>query len=133
MNRLYPATATRAHNRCEYCRAPERFFNFAFEVEHILSEALGGNDDLENLALSCPSCNRFKGMATTDADAETEQNTNLFHPRKDDWFLHFRYDTDAAQIIGVSVTGRATVSRLRLNSSFQIEARRSWTPSGLYP
>ena len=42
MNPLYPAVAERTGFRCEYCRAPERVFNFAFEVEHIYPRKEGG-------------------------------------------------------------------------------------------
>ena len=36
MNPHYPLVAQRAAHHCEYCRAPEAVFNFAFEVEHNL-------------------------------------------------------------------------------------------------
>ncbi len=39
MNPLYPFVAERAERRCEYCRAPEEVFNFAFEVEHLLPQS----------------------------------------------------------------------------------------------
>lgn len=35
MNPNYTSVANRANHCCEYCRAPEIIFNFAFEVEHI--------------------------------------------------------------------------------------------------
>ena len=56
MNPQYPAVAERAAYRCEYCHAPEIVFNFPFEVEHVLPQAHGGSDDLDNLALACPRC-----------------------------------------------------------------------------
>jgi HNH endonuclease len=52
VNALYPLVAERAVYRCEYCHAPEIIFNFPFEVEHILPQARGGSDDLNNLALA---------------------------------------------------------------------------------
>lgn len=133
MNRLYPDVAARAMHRCEYCRAPERFFNFAFEVEHILPEVKGGDDESGNLALSCLSCNRYKGMATTGYDAEENRDVPLFHPRLDDWFLHFRFDVASTELHGRTGKGRVTVARLQMNSPFQIKARQLWIASGLYP
>ncbi len=60
MNPHYSRVAERAGHRCEYCRAPEAIFNFAFEVEHIVPPSRGGTDDDSNRALSCRCCNVFK-------------------------------------------------------------------------
>ncbi|MDE0412114.1 MAG: HNH endonuclease signature motif containing protein [Gammaproteobacteria bacterium] len=32
-----------------------------FEVDHIIAEAKGGTDHIENLQLLCSNCNRIKG------------------------------------------------------------------------
>lgn len=43
---------------CAYCgHIPE-----IIEIDHVLPVALGGGDDLDNLAVSCRPCNRSKGM-----------------------------------------------------------------------
>jgi 5-methylcytosine-specific restriction endonuclease McrA len=34
-----------------------------WEVEHVKPKAMGGSDDLDNLALAHRSCNRTKGIA----------------------------------------------------------------------
>lgn len=133
MNPFYPAVAERAGARCEYCRAPEQVFNFAFEVEHILPRSVGGNDVLDNLALACESCNLYKSDVISGWDAEEGQNISLFHPRRDHWEDHFRIDSETGQIQGLTATGRATVIRLRMNSAFQLRARRHWVQLGLYP
>ena len=65
MNPLYPGVAERAGERCEYCRAPEQVFNFAFEVEHILPRASGGDNASGNLALACEACNLYKSDSTS--------------------------------------------------------------------
>jgi hypothetical protein len=46
--------------RCVYCglRADR------LEVEHIVPVTRGGTDDLTNLTLACPTCNRRKGRQT---------------------------------------------------------------------
>ena len=133
MNPLYPVVAERAAERCEYCRAPERVFNFAFEVEHILPRSAGGTDALDNLALSCESCNLYKSDATTARDEEEARDALLFHPRRDQWDEHFVFDPETGELRGLTAVGRATVARLRLNSAFQLRARRHWTQMGLYP
>ena len=133
MNPLYPDTATRAEWRCEYCRAPEQVFNFAFEVEHITPRALNGNNAPGNLALACASCNLFKADAVAAEDELTAQIVPLFHPRRDKWHEHFSFDADTGRVAGETPAGRATVLRLRINSGFQVRARRHWARLGLYP
>jgi 5-methylcytosine-specific restriction endonuclease McrA len=51
----------RANAQCEYCRFSQTASLFAFEMEHIIAEKHDGITEAENLALSCPCCNRFKG------------------------------------------------------------------------
>jgi hypothetical protein len=133
VNPLYRAVAERAGDRCEYCRAPEQVFNFAFEVEHILPRAIGGDDSLENLALACESCNLHKSDATTGRDEINAQNVPLFNPRRDRWEDHFRFDRETSEVRGRTAIGRGTVARLKMNSAFQLRARRQWTRLGLYP
>ena len=131
MNPFHDAIARRAAGRCEYCRAPEAIANFPFEVEHILAQVEGGDDSDENLALSCRSCNVFKGKARNAVDPMTRENASLFHPRRDRWSEHFR--VEGGEIIGLTPTGRATIVKLRMNSDYQREARILWTLLGLFP
>jgi hypothetical protein len=133
VNPLYPTVAERAGERCEYCRAPEQVFNFAFEVEHVLPRAAGRDDSLDNLALACESCNLHKSDATTGRDETEERDVPLFHPRRDHWHDHFRFDPETGEVYGRTATGRVTVARLKMNSAFQVRARRQWTRLGLYP
>jgi hypothetical protein len=133
MSRFYATVAARAEHRCEYCRALERLSNIAFEVEHIEPTAEGGSDPLNNLALACRSCNLFKSDALTGKDPETDAEIALFHPRRDNWTAHFRVDTDSGEIIGLTPTGRATVSRLQMNRPIALNARRLWIQFGVFP
>jgi hypothetical protein len=133
LNPHYPSVAERAGERCEYCHAPEPVFNFAFEVEHILPRAAGGDSTFDNLALACESCNLYKSDATTGWDADTEANVPLFHPRRDHWRHHFHFESETGRIHGITAIGRATVTRLKFNSDFQLRARRHWVQLGLYP
>lgn len=133
MNPLYPAVAARAIYRCEYCHAPEAVFNFPFEVEHILPQAHGGADDLDNLALACHACNLFKSDFETGRDEESQAEVTLFHPRGDSWGEHFTVDTASANISGMTSIGRATVARLQMNRPRHVIARRRWVQLGLFP
>jgi len=47
-------------NYCAYCRTAEALTVTTFEFEHITPRSAGGETVLENLCLSCPSCNRYK-------------------------------------------------------------------------
>jgi hypothetical protein len=46
----------------------------------------------------------------------------LFHPRRDLWTAHFRFES--VIIEGETPTGRATVQVLVMNSELQLELRR---------
>ena len=123
MNPLYTAGANRAGFRCEYCRAPNQVFNFAFEVEHIQPRSAGGDDSSDNLALACESCNLFKSDATTGWDEEEARQVPFFHPRRNRWEEHFAFDGETAEILGVTAVGRVTIARLKINSAFQLLKR----------
>jgi hypothetical protein len=133
VNPQYPAVAERAAHRCEYCHAPEIIFNFPFEVEHIVPQARGGPDDLDNLALACHSCNLFKSDFETGRDEEGQAEVALFHPRHNTWEQHLRVEAESAEIHGLTPAGRATVVRLQMNRPRQIAARRRWIVLDLFP
>jgi hypothetical protein len=133
VNLNHPAVSARAGERCEYCRAPEQAFNFAFEVEHIVPPKQGGSDLEDNWALACRSCNVHKGSATVAADPLSGQVVRLFHPRMDQWAEHFRHDFGSGEINGLTDIGRATAARLRFNSPAQLSSRRLWHQHGLFP
>jgi hypothetical protein len=133
VNPLYLAVAERAENRCEYCRASEQVFNFNFEVEHILPRSSGGGSEADNIALACESCNLHKASTIEAWDEVEERSVPLFHPRQDRWEAHFRYDSASAHVVGLTATGRVTVMCLKINSAFQLRARRHWLHLNLYP
>lgn len=133
MNRYYPAVAKRAGHRCEYCRAPEVVFNFAFEVEHIIPTSHGGGDEPDNLALACRACNLRKGDAVTAPDEATGQDVPLFNPRTDHWAEHFRFEAETGEVVGLSTTGRVTITRLDMNHTQQQSARVLWARLRLFP
>lgn len=133
MNPRYQRVAQRALHCCEYCRAPEAVFNFAFEVEHILPPVHHGPDDESNWALSCRSCNVHKSTYTEGFDPETRTLARLFNPRQDRWEDHFRLEGTTGLILGLTDVGRATVVRLRMNSPAQLAARKQWLLLRLFP
>ncbi len=131
MNPLYPLVSSRARHACEYCRAPEIVFNLPFEVEHITPLARGGETSEDNLALSCRSCNLYEADLVRGVDELTGQEANLFNPRRDVWGEHFSLVEETGEIEGLTPGGRATVSRLRINSRAQVAARKEWLRLGL--
>src|ERR1051325_1461371 len=89
MNPHYPLVSDRARHACEYCRAPERIVNVAFDVEHVTPQARGGETAEDNLALSCRSCNMYKSDHVRAVDELTGREVRLFNPRLDEWREHF--------------------------------------------
>ena len=95
-----------------------------------LAEKHGGQTLADNLALSCYYCNSFKGpnIAGIDPDGAPELAVQLFHPRKQVWSEHFEWN--GAVLTGITPTGRATISVLRINDSDAIEFRRLLLDAG---
>lgn len=113
----------RAGGCCEYCRVSQQFSDVAFHVEHIIAESHGGKTLENNLGLSCPRCNLYKGTNIAAADPQTDEPTFLFHPRRHRWSEHFRLI--GALIEPLTAEGRATVFVLRLNDEERIQ-QREW-------
>jgi len=126
--RQYAAVARRANHQCEYCLAPEEFFNSPFEVEHLVPRARGGGNDTANLALACRNCNGSKLARLVLRDPETDTQVHIFHPRADRWSDHFgfRLTDDGVEIAGKTAVGRATAMHLHMNSAKAVEARTLW-------
>jgi hypothetical protein len=74
-----------------------------------------------------------KGDHISGVDPESREETLLFNPRQDTWNEHFDFDAGRFQLLGRTPTGRATIDQLRMNTSYQIEARKYWVEAGLYP
>lgn len=59
-----PEIGERAGYKCEYCDkdllASVDDYVFSWQCDHIIPRAAGGEDTLENFALSCAVCNRIK-------------------------------------------------------------------------
>jgi hypothetical protein len=121
----------RAREQCEYCLFPQTASLFAFEMEHIIAEKHDGITESENLALSCPCCNRFKGSDLGSIDPETQQLTPFFHPRRQQWSEHFRLE--GGSIVPLTPEGRVTSKILQFNLSERILEREQLSKIGEYP
>ncbi|MGN6369131.1 MAG: HNH endonuclease [Phycisphaerae bacterium] len=122
---------TRANGRCEYCRMHQSLQGATFHVEHILPKSRGGPTDPENLCLCCPSCNLHKADRTEAQDPQTDDAAPLFHPRLQLWKEHFYWDK--YRLMGITPTGRATVSVLNLNADRRIRIRQAEERFNLFP
>jgi 5-methylcytosine-specific restriction endonuclease McrA len=88
--RLRRHVIRRAGNRCEYCGLAQVGQEATFHIDHITPQSSGGATEEENLALACISCSLRKGSRQSAPDPETGDRAALFHPRRDDWYEHFR-------------------------------------------
>ena len=61
----------KAAQKGEYCLLHQDFSIYTHEIDHIIAQKHGGKTTLENLALSCLSCNRHKGSDLTSIDPMT--------------------------------------------------------------
>lgn len=100
-------------------QADEPFFRH--QIEHVVPKRHGGADELDNLALACPHCNRHKGPNLSGLDPLDGRLSRLFHPRRDRWDDHF---ADRGPIVvGLTAVGRATVRVLNMNDRLRAELR----------
>ena len=122
-----------AGHRCGYCLAPQQLVLWALEIDHIIPVAEGGSDDEENLWLACRACNNAKSTKTEALDPLTGRRVPLFNPRKQVWQEQFRWSASGVEIIGLTPSGRATVSALDLNNVISAMVRRNWVSAGWHP
>ena len=123
----------RAKNCCEYCYSQEKFATHSFSVEHIKPLSRGGNNNLDNLALSCQGCNNHKYNKTEGKDTVSGAIISLYNPRHQNWQEHFNWNQDYTLIIGLTPTGRTTVEILRLNREGLVNLRRILYTMGEHP
>ena len=118
-SRISPAlrerVAAAARYRCGYCLTSQRVVGPLLEIDHIIPESRGGASAEDNLWLACPPCNGHKSDQVEAVDPETGQTVPLFNPRTQRWQDHFTWMEDGAVILGITATGRATVSALQVN------------------
>ncbi|MBB5036267.1 hypothetical protein HNQ64_000501 [Prosthecobacter dejongeii] len=120
----------RAGDRCEYCRLPAHGTQAPFEVEHIIPRKHQGNSSFENLAWSCAFCNRHKGVNISGLHPITKALVALYHPRRDSWDQHFKYEK--AYIRGRTPEGLVTVQVLNMNQNTMVLLRLQLMAEGLW-
>ena len=128
---LRQAVLAAARGRCAYCLSPEQMMGVVFEIDHVIPRSAGGHTQLDNLCLSCPTCNRHKARRRSARDPLAGRVVALFHPNHDVWSQHFAWSADGAHIIGLTPTGRATVEALHCNRPAMILLRRYWRATGV--
>jgi hypothetical protein len=121
----------RARDRCEYCGLAQVGQEANFHIDHIQPLADGGTTTAGNLALCCVSCSLRKGARRYAADPESGEQAQLFHPRDQAWIDHFRWD--GYRLTGLTPTGRATVSCLRMNRDLILAIREEEAARGRHP
>jgi len=128
---LRQAVMAAAQGRCAYCLSPEQMMGVTFEIDHVIPRSAGGDTQLGNLCLSCPTCNRHKAKRLSARDPLSGRAVPLFHPNQDLWSHHFAWSADGGHIIGQTPTGRATVEALHFNRPAMILLRRYWGATGV--
>lgn len=123
----------RANHCCEYCQSQDKYSPNLFTIDHIIPEDLGGTNEIDNLAYACFLCNRLKSDKLTAFDLITQSHVPLFNPRIHIWTQHFSWNEDFTLILGLTATGRSTVSALRLNREKLVEYRKALLPFGGHP
>lgn len=120
----------RAKGCCEYCQTCEHNTGQPMHVEHIYPN---GGDGLENLCLSCSSCNFSKAAVVSVLDTETGMTLALFNPRQQVWQEHFEWIDNGLQLSGKTPIGRITIMRLKMNQQRLVRARNNWIAAGNHP
>lgn len=123
----------RARGLCEYCQSQEIYSNSTFEIEHILPISKTGETILENLALACSGCNKFKSDRTAGFDAQSQIEVEFYHPREDFWHEHFAWNEGFTEIVGKTAKGRVTIKVLKLNRKNLINLRSVLVIVGEHP
>jgi hypothetical protein len=91
----------------------------------------GGATTGANLALACVSCSLKKGPRQSAIDIETGKRVALFHPRRDDWNEHFRWD--GVELVGVTAKGRAKIALPKLHRRSILAIREEEALRGRHP
>ncbi len=128
---LQESVRRRSGFRCEYCHFPAALAELPFQFDHIVAQKHGGTTTAENLAFACFYCNSYKGPNVAGLDPDTGRLVRLFHPRRDDWAEHFRWEQ--AWLAGRTAVGRVTIEVLRINHPDAITLRESLIAEGAFP
>ncbi|MEM1122444.1 MAG: HNH endonuclease [Bacteroidota bacterium] len=109
---------------CEYCKCIEAYIPARHTNEHIIPTSKDGSDQLKNLARACGACNGSKYNFITAIDPISGETVPLFHPRKDNWYAHFKWSDNLLLMEGLTAIGRATIEKLKTNRPETVNLRR---------
>jgi hypothetical protein len=129
--RLRRFVVQRASGRCEHCGLSQEGQEATFHVDHVIPRVEGGPTTEDNLALACVSCSLRKGARRTAIDTQTNQETSLYNPRREKWQEHFAWN--GVFVEGLTATGRATISALRMNRRVILLIRQQEVRAGRHP
>jgi hypothetical protein len=90
-------------------------------MDHIIAQQHHGISEPENLCLACATCNAHKGPNIAGIDSQTGQLVRLFHPRRDTWSDHFRWNGPVLQ--GLTDVARVTIDVLSINDPARVILR----------
>ncbi|WP_445250916.1 HNH endonuclease [Microcoleus sp. OTE_8_concoct_300] len=121
----------RSSGHCEYCLIHQDISIYSHEVDQIIALKHGGQTRADNLALSCLSCNRYKGSDLATIDPINDEIVPLFNPRRQVWDEHFLLNE--ARIEGITQIGQATSRLLKLNAPNRILERQVLINQRGYP
>jgi len=109
---------------------PSAFHPAPFQIDHIIARQHGGTSTLDNLALACIHCNRFKGPNIASVDPDSGDIVRLFHPRRDTWSEHFFWD--GPELKALTQVGRVTISLLLINDPEVVAMRKALQEEGVF-
>lgn len=121
----------RAENCCEYCQLSQKGQAATFHIDHIQPTKSGGTTKIDNLALACVSCSLYKAAKEMIADPKSGDIVPVFNPRQNAWHEHFRWS--GVFLEGLSKTGRATISTLKMNRPLILAIREEENLLGRHP
>ncbi|MGB3236831.1 MAG: hypothetical protein WBB29_00955 [Geitlerinemataceae cyanobacterium] len=84
------------------------------------------------MALACFHCNRQKADRV-NITAESGESIALFNPRQNNWKEHFIWSVDGLSIVGLTLTGNATIEALALNRERVMNIRSVDREIGRHP
>jgi hypothetical protein len=110
---------------------PQEYDLLGFEIDHVIARKHGGPTVAENLALACFFCNNRKGPNLSGIDPRTGRTVPLFHPRRQSWHRHFRWNGPVLE--GKTQAGRATIAVLEMNLPVRVALREELMQDDLFP
>jgi hypothetical protein len=129
--RLRRLVVNRAAGRCEYCGLSQEGQEATFHIDHVLPLSAGGASTEGNLALACVSCSLRKESRRSAIDPSSGRRVPLFHPRRQRWPDHFRWDD--VTVAPLTATGRATIAALQMNRPLILSIRTEEAHRGRHP